>query len=127
MKVASLNGEDVSDLSYSALKIENKIIDNFILQKEIQSNVSLYYPYIEEMFSSMDNSSELDYQYLAEQVAFCYRKLKKFGMSQNKIFSRISEWFIEKVNLSEDYKLAGQVLTSFFVQNCEVFENENAK
>lgn len=127
IRVASLSSEDLSGLSYGVVKIEDKITKNFMLQNEIQKNVSLYYLYIEETFSNMDNSSELDYQYLAQQVAYCYRKLKESGMNQNKIFNRISEWFIENVNLSDDYKLASQVLTSFFVQNCEVFENANAK
>lgn len=43
----------------------------------------------------MENSFEMDYQYLAQQVAY-YRSLKETGMTQIKIFERIPEWFIEK-------------------------------
>lgn len=58
----------------------------------------------------MENSFEMDYQYLAQQVAY-YRSLKETGMTQIKIFERIPEWFIKKVNLDEDYKLDGRILT----------------
>lgn len=121
--IASLKASpNVKELSLSALKIEQKISpDNFLLRNSTKSYVLSYYNYIESLFSQMERDGLIEFKLIASEVSLCYEKLESNGLSQEEIYSYLTDWFMNKANLNNKYSSACNIIVAFFVQNCEVF------
>lgn len=114
------------DLTYSAKKIDDKIPDNVILQVTIKTYVSMYYNWIRERFSQLENEAFM-FEILAMQIKTAYLRFKRMGYGREKIFKVLTDFILEKEKLTDRYYEAVRIIVAFFVANCEVFEVENAK
>lgn len=107
-------------LSYKALCIRQKIHgENGALIAKVEGYVMMYYRLIQSVFSQMEREGALNFNCVAEDVAACYRRLGSLGMTQEEIFSRLAQWFMDKTHYPSF--AACEILVAFFVQNCEVF------
>jgi hypothetical protein len=116
MDISSSDG--LEELAYEALRIDEKIPDNYILKNEVQHHVLHFYRYIEGVFSESEGSFDI----IASEVKLCSQNLEKTGMSQEDVIYNLSEWIKNKVKLGEPSRLACEIVVSFFIQNCEVFK-----
>ncbi len=83
-------------------------------------NVADYYQYIRSKFLEMERLSPAVSDLIATQVKVYYLKQKSLGLPQHEVFSNIVDWLYIKTE--PDTLEAAEIVTSFFVQNCEVFE-----
>ena len=104
-------------LEYDALRIEEKIPNNYILKDETINSVLHYYRYIESVFSE----SDADFDEIASEVKVCSQKFEKSGMSQDEVVFNLAEWIRNKTKLEEKSRRACGIVVAFFIQNCEVF------
>lgn len=89
-------------------------------QQKIKHNVADYYQYIKIKFLEIEQEKPSASELIYSQVKTYYLKQKSLGLSQQAIFSNIVEWFYIK---TEPQTIeAAEIVTSFFIQNCEVFE-----
>lgn len=114
------------DLAYDAKKIDDKIPDNVVLQFTIKAYVSMYYNWIRERFSQLENGTFM-FEILAMQIKTAYLRFKGMGYGREKIFKVLTDFILEKEKLTDRYYEAARIVVAFFVANCEVFEVENAK
>ena len=70
---------------------------------------------------------DFSFDELADEIRLAYHKLKREKLSQTELFNRLANWILEKEKLDNSYLEAARIIVAFFVQNCEVFEVENAK
>ena len=63
----------------------------------------------------------MTFEIIAGQIKSFYKKISSITTDQNKIYDSIANWIFNKYKSGsiEAYK----IIVSFFVQNCEVFEN----
>lgn len=110
------------DLEYDPKSLTVKFDNSMPIptQQKIKHNVTDYYQYIKTKFLEIErdnpNASELIYS----QVKTYYLKQKNLGLTQPEIFSNIVYWFNNKTKPQTIE--AAEIVTSFFIQNCEVFE-----
>jgi len=109
----------IEKLEYSALKIEKKIYDAALLAKA-EGLALRYYQHIKGMFSLLEREKDLDFDDIAGSVKATYKRLKKQNLTQEEIFTHLTEWFLGKSQT--DNRTACEVVVAFFVQNCEVFD-----
>lgn len=110
------------------LTLENKIKpENHLLHVSIEDNVIRYYPYIETQFSLLDGVDGNPFNVIRSEITVCYEKLEHAGMTQEEICNELSNWILSKIGFGERYKTAGNIVVSFFVQNCSVFKNLNSE
>ena len=110
-----------SILKYKGIKIANKIEDNYcILRRKVEFNACTYYGFIKENMKNLSVQKGLKFELLASEVKTAYLKAK--GNTDDKviIFNSLVEWMKSKVTRTS--KEACEVMISFFIQNCEVFD-----
>jgi len=116
------DGEPI-ELNYSATEVGKKLCFEFdvLLKNQILMDVMGNYPHIKKVFSDMETSNSGTFDLISAQIKTFYLQMKKEKISQESIFHSISEWIYKN---SESSSLrACQIITSFFIQNCEVFED----
>lgn len=119
-KIESFSTDEVTTLSYDPVKIENKIgKSNGLLQQKILSQATTYYSFIKEVSQQLSSEGKMNFDRIAVQVKLRYLNESKHSSSQSDIFYAIVKWFETKTSGSFE---ACEIVTSFFVQNCEVFE-----
>jgi len=113
--------ELTNTLVYTALKIRDKIPTfNVLLIMKTESSVIHYFSYVKGLFTQLQREIGLDFDDIASDVKSSFRKLKKQNLTQDEIFSRLTEWFMNKSNTNNT--LACEVIVAFFIQNCEVLD-----
>lgn len=120
-KVKKLNQKDLSNASLDPKEITQKISpeDDFALYMTINSYVNTYYVRIREIMTNADKRGEIDYDEVQDQIHAMYKKLKKAKKSKVDIFNEIVQK-IHKVSLMDE--ILCQIVVSYFVQSCEVFD-----
>lgn len=116
-------GLDVlAEIEFSPKKVNEKLDDTISrpTHRKIKNHVRDYYVFIKEKFSVLDQSNVDLSDLISLQIKTYYTKQKAMGLSQQIIFENIVAWLNAKTN--PDTNDAAEILASFFVQNCEVFE-----
>ena len=119
-KLLIVDDEILSSLSLSitALKIREKVEDEYsLLRRNIESNVTKYYAIVQKMLKEMGTDK---FDNIAIQIKSFYKKCYSLTQDKNIIFNQISQWIQSKSK--NDNKIACEIVASFFVQNCEVFD-----
>lgn len=89
-------------------------------KRKIIYHVNDYYLKIRNILSVIDKKSPDFSTRVSVQIKSYYLKQKKHFNNQHDIFNSMKEWLANKANLSTEDE--AEILVSFFVQNCEVFE-----
>ncbi len=110
------------DLEYDPKRLRDKFDNTLTLptQMKIKHNVADYYRYIKAKFLEIEQENPNSSVLIYSQVRTFYLKQKGLAISQQEIFSNIVDWLNEKTN--PETIEAAEIVTSFFIQNCEVFE-----
>ncbi len=110
------------DLEYDARSLVEKFDASMpiLTQKKIRYNVADYYQYIRHKFLEMERASPTISELIATQVRAYYLEQKRLGLAQHEVFANIVDWL--HIKTTPDTVEAAEIVTSFFIQNCEVFE-----
>lgn len=114
---------DVSvDLNFSPKKVGEKLDCSMSrpTHLKIKNYVQEYYIFIKEKFATLDQSDPNLSDVISLQVKTYYTLQMREGRSQQVVFENIVSWIYAKTR-PKTYE-AAEILASFFVQNCEVFE-----
>ena len=109
--------EDWDQLSYSSLKVSQKV-DIPLLCKRIEGDVTSFYPYCRQKFREIDSSGS-QFEIICMTVRRGYLKLRKQGLGKEEIFEQLANWLVSKTHASKN---ACEIIVSFFVQNCDVYD-----
>lgn len=122
-----LSNEDYSldtendDIDYDPEEIGRKLNPSIssLLSKKIKRNVSEFYPIVSSIFKEQDFTIPLTTEKISTQIKLFYLD-NKDPNDQKKVFKNTVEWIHAKTGF---YSLeASEILASYFVQNCELFE-----
>lgn len=125
--LGKLNDLDFDSAEYKALRtkpltIKEKIESDERLRRKIIEDAHAYYHFVRKHLSELDDAGS-NFKIIANQVQNYYLKLTLTkGKSQSDIYYDIVDWIMHKLSLSNDYRIACEIVVSFFVQNCEVFD-----
>jgi len=111
-----------TDLDYEPKRVAEKFEASlpFPVRQKIRNAVSDYYPVVRREFIRMERDSPSASQLIYTQVKAFYLKQKALNIPQAQAFANIVNWIRTKTE-SETVE-AAEIVASFFVQNCEVFE-----
>lgn len=114
--------EASSSITFDIKTIDEKLDETItsLSHRKIRNNVKEYYLFIKERFASLDQSGECISLTISSQIKTYYLKQKGTGHPQQIIFDNIVNWIYAKTKPKT--RDAAEILASFFVQNCEVFE-----
>ncbi len=112
-----------SQFSYDVRKVDQKTdasLSNLTKQK-IKTNVRYYFNEVRKTFAAVDSEKLNTANIIASQVKIYYLKQKQKKFSQQEIYDNCVKWIDAKTkHRSSD---ACEIIVSFFIQNCEVFDD----
>ena len=110
------------------LKLSSKLTDSLLLT-ETSSWVNNYYPFISRLFGDLDAESTGTFDKIRSSIRCAYEHIKTAIPEQAVIVDTLSSWVYEQSGVADRSLMrACRAIVSFFIQTCEVFEeNEIAK
>ena len=119
-KIVTSTNAEITPLNLKGIKIKRKIEDNEnLLRTKIEGYVLFYFYYIKGVFDNLDIEGKLNFEVVASEVRTCFIKCNAIGSGQPEIFNAVVAWVKAKTSTSSNESC--EALVSFFVQNCEVF------
>lgn len=118
--------ESLVQLRYDAVKVSSKISAypnsnmSKLLTRQITNHVVQFYRFIQEQIGLLEDAGQLRFETLASAVQDHYATLKAHGVDAVSVYYKTRNW-IQKIAKCDD-ELACEIMVSFFVQNCEVFD-----
>ena len=110
--------EKAGQLEYEAMAVREKVPDDEVLCLNIEDKVTRFFNYITAQFKQQDPSGE-HFDLICTSVKKVYLMLKASKLSKSDIFEKITDWFASKTQAPRHIC---EIMTSFFVQNCDVYE-----
>lgn len=115
----------VAKLQYKPRNVANKIEpSNFTLGMQVTDQITRYYGFLKDELSQRDGLNGFDFTELALSMRRCFNLMAQAGKKQTEIYSAMAIWVMDAT--SSTSLPACEILVSFFIQNCEVF-NEIAE
>ncbi len=115
-------GKLINEFRMNPVDPTNKIPkDNYLLTKSIKDDNEVFYWFIKDYISQLDEFKS-SFKIIASEIKTSFLKLEEDGHGQNEIFEALVDWTIKKNLLPASYKEAAHIVISYFVQNCEVFD-----
>ena len=112
------DSSETIELSIDALKVKAKIEDKYaLLRRYIEENVTKYYAVVQKMLKELGADK---FDNIAIQIKSFYRKCGSLSNDKDLIFDQIVDWV--KIKSGNDNRIASEIVVSFFVQDCEVFD-----
>jgi len=87
------------------------------LRRKIEGNVTKYYSFVQKSLKEIGADK---FDNMAIQIKSFCKKCESLSRDKEVIFDQIVEWVMRKSK--NDNKIASEIVVSFFVQNCEVFD-----
>lgn len=109
-------------LNYDPKKVDDKLDQTMphSTKNKIKHNVSDYFQYVRMRFEELERENPNLSELISLQVKTFYVQQKRLQLSQHAIFVNIVSWFIAKTKPATVE--AAEIVASYFVQSCEVFE-----
>lgn len=118
--LARINEEEISKLNYVAVPLKKKFNSNDLtLKTKIAGYISVFFPYIRELFRNMEGKNHFVFSALSGQIKTCFLKVESESQDKVTVFNQLVDWISLKTNASS--REACEILVSYFVQSCEVF------
>lgn len=125
-RLSCVSNDEIAKIVYDPISISRKIPSyELLLKMKISSNVQYYYPLIRDCFRNLDGKDGFVFQVLASQIRACFLKIDAVDTTsasndkQTIIFNHIVQWI--KTKTQSNSLEACEAVVSFFVQECEVF------
>lgn len=119
--LSSLEHKEAKDLNFDVYFIKKKIPNDLLLQEKIVEHVTSYYKVITTLFKEMDNLKSNTFNLIAATIKTAYMKTINGNprVDKEQIFNSLVSWLESKTN---GKRTACEIVISYFVQNCEVFD-----
>lgn len=111
---------EITKLNYEPQSVRDKIYKkNYLLVRNNVSNVTQYYPFMESQFKSFSREKKMNYDKLSMQIRLAYLTAIEKTSVQDEIYNSLVEWLM---GITKNPREACEIVISFFVQKCEVFD-----
>ena len=122
ISTSQIDNNDIN-LNLDPKSIDEKIGERcFSLKTIIRNNCNIYYSYVRKLFEEVEKRTDVTFNVIASEIRSAYLKISSAIASKEEIFYRLSDFLLNKIGLSQNYRTACIIIISFFVQNCEVFD-----
>lgn len=114
--------DNEADIEFIPKKVDEKLNESISrpTKKKIKNYVRENYLFIKKKFATLEQADSGLSDMISSQIKTYYLKQKRLGFDQQTTYENIVAWIHEKTK--SDSQDAAEILASFFIQNCEVFE-----
>ncbi|XCB30435.1 ABC-three component system protein [Arcanobacterium hippocoleae] len=106
------------NITYDVMPMQEKLDDTRLVRR-VRDHMSIYESVVREKAKSLEEVGKLDFERMRDDIWGAWRVLVDAGLSQDEIWSRLTEWIHRHTNVDE---YACGVVVSFLTQICELFK-----
>ncbi|WP_172681131.1 ABC-three component system protein [Pseudomonas kilonensis] len=112
-----------TELSLEPKRVDQKINKSMspLTKNRIKSNVTNYYLFVRQRLAALEMSKPASSTLICAQVKTFYLKQSTLTNNQQTIYSNVVEWIMTRTRSQS--REASEIIASFFVQNCEIFDD----
>lgn len=119
-KIRITPDEDLVPLNYQPVAVRQKIKTAYNpLYIRVKAYVTAYYNMVDQWLKQIDQEGKQRFRPFCNSVKINYLKLLNDDLTQPAIFDKLVDWI--QNNTNED-RMACEIVISYFVQKCEVFD-----
>lgn len=109
-----------AELNYEPVPLVNKIDrnKNHSLFRKVKYQVEDYYQAVESTFKEL--ARKVEFKKFCNQISINYDAMYDSGYNPDEIFEKLVDWLQNSTSGSRD---ACEIVVSFFIQKCEVFDD----
>lgn len=123
-QMSVVDNDELSQISlkYKGIKIADKLEDKYLLlRRKIEFNVCTYYGFIKESMKNLVDVNKLNFDLVAAEIRTAYLKAASESVDDKVlVFNALVKWLNSKIPQASEEGC--EIMISFFVQNCEVFD-----
>lgn len=120
-KIVDIDEKFISELNDLPVNVKNKFYPSErMLKDKVSILITQNYPYVLELFKSLDGINDFSFSSLCLRIKSCYEKMKAITDDKEYIFNEIVNWIMK--HTGSNSQVACEIVVSFFIQNCEVFD-----
>lgn len=127
-KISEAKEEDLKNLNYNPVSINEKVEDEseFMLRETIEFYVAKYYTFVHKTMQNLSEEGKFKDELVRIQIKENYKNLKnqKNKPSKENIFNSLAEKIQKQ---TKQNIISCHIVVAYYVQSCEVFENENSR
>ena len=117
--VHDLDGSDDTRLKYDPVTVEKKVSDKRLRDK-VRYDVVTLFDGVNNILERLSDEHVFDTAKFARQIKRAFEDTRDSGLSQRQVYDLLVEKLDQKSG--GQYKTACEVIISYFVQRCEVFD-----
>lgn len=119
-KISITPDEELVPLNYTPVAVRQKIRTDYNpLFIKVKSYVTSYYSKVDQWLKQMDQEGKQHFRPFCNSIKINYLKLNNENLSQPVIFEKLVDWI---QNCTNEDRMACEVVVSYFVQKCEVYD-----
>lgn len=120
-QIANFEGDITTELNDLPVKVANKFYPKErLLKNKVKSCITLYYPYVQSLFKNLNGTKDFSFNSLCLRIKSCYEQMKIITTNKEPIFENFVKFFMKQTQSQS--REACEIVVSFFIQNCEVFD-----
>ena len=120
-RIVDVDEKITSELNDLPVNVKNKFNSRErILKDKVSILITQNYPYVLELFKNLDGINDFSFSSLCLRIKSCYEKMKTITNDKEYIFNEIAKWIMKHTGSKS--QIACEIVVSFFIQNCEVFD-----
>ncbi|UTC64015.1 HNH endonuclease [Treponema sp. OMZ 788] len=109
------------ELKMKPIEVKNKFLaSETLLKNKVRNYVIDYFHFIKNYTKNLTDSHSFNFDTLATNIKLAYKAASKSSKPRDEIFDFLTSWLVNKTQNKN--KIACEIIISFFVQNCEVFD-----
>lgn len=109
------------ELRLNPLELKKKFSSSETLLKiKVTNYVTEYFLYLKKYFKNLEENNQLNFSCLATIIRLAYQNSTELLKSKQEVFDSLVDWLLTKTATND--RSCAEVVISYFVQNCEVFD-----
>lgn len=118
-KISNIKPDEITNLRISSSSIKNKFKKNEnSLKNNITPSIMMYFKYVDRLLAEKEKNSGINSDNIRIAVRNKFIELDKKKLSKSDIYKKMIAWLARLLDGDEN---SCQILLSYFVQSCEVF------
>lgn len=126
--ITAAKESDLIELNYNPTSVKGKIVgeSNTMIRNLIEFYVAKYVNFVHKIMQNLSEQGKFKDELVRAQIKEKYKNLKnqKNKVSKEQIFNSLAEIIQKQTNQNI---ISCHIVVAYYVQSCEVFENENTR
>jgi hypothetical protein len=119
-QLCRISNAELIELNMNPVRVSDKFEENeSLIATKLSNYITKYYTFIRDLFQEFDGKNGFVFSALCYEMKAAYQKMASVSSDKEEIYNQITSFV--QVQTGSSNQTACEIISAFFVQNCEVF------